>query len=260
MRLPRILNDCYPLPGFVYQQASFSEDEKGGKSILVTVRPRKGTRAICSGCQQPAPAGYDQSAKPRRFEFIGFWGYLVFLVYCMRRVDCKRCGAVLVEEVPWGVGKHASTKVHMQFLGHWARKLSWKETAEEFRSSWDKVRDAVAWLVDWGLEHRDLGAIRAIGVDEIHHSKGSKFLTLVYQVDAGCTRLLWIGKDRTVKTFEEFFTLIGLELANRIEFVCSDMWKPYLRVIRERCPQALNILDKFHIAAKLNKALDENRK
>jgi hypothetical protein len=84
----------------------------------------------------------------------------------MRRVKCKQCG-VVVEEVPWGAGKHSSTKVYMHFLGHWARKLSWKETAEEFRSSWDKVHDAVAYLVDWGLRHRVLGPIRAIGVDEI---------------------------------------------------------------------------------------------
>jgi hypothetical protein len=58
-------------------------------------------------------------------------------------------------------------------VGHWARKLSWKETAEEFRTSWDKVHDAVAYLVVWGLEHRVLGPIRAIGVDETlvrHHS------------------------------------------------------------------------------------------
>ena len=55
----------------------------------------------------------------------------------------------------------------MHFLGHWARKLSWKETAEESHTSWDKVHDAVAYLVTWGLEHRVLGAIRAIGVDEI---------------------------------------------------------------------------------------------
>src|SRR6516162_8651929 len=74
-------------------------------------------------------------------EFIRFWGYLVFLVYCMRRVNCKQCG-VVVEEVPWAVGKPSSTKVYMHFLGHWARKLSWKETAEEFRTSWDKVHDA----------------------------------------------------------------------------------------------------------------------
>jgi hypothetical protein len=58
----------------------------------------------------------------------------------------------------------------MHFLGHWARKLSWKETAEEFRS-WDKVHHAVAYLVTWGLEHRVLGAIRAVGVDEIQRGK-----------------------------------------------------------------------------------------
>jgi hypothetical protein len=68
---------------------------------------------------------------------------------------------VLVDEVPWGMGKHTATKVHMQFLEHGARKLSWKETAEEFRTSWDKVHDAVAYLAAGGLEHRVLGAIRA---------------------------------------------------------------------------------------------------
>ncbi len=157
------------------------------------------------------------------------------------------------------MGKHNSTKVHMHFLGHWARKLSWKETAEEFRTSWDKVHDAVEYLVNWGLEHRVLGAIRAIGVDEIQRGKGHKYLTLVYQIDLGATRLLWIGKERTVKTFKEFFALIGPEVSAKIEFVCSDMWKPYLGVIREKCSQALNILDRFHIVAKVNKALDDIR-
>ena len=47
--------------------------------------------------------------------------------------------------------------------------------------------------------------------------------------------------------------------AAKIEFVCSDMWKPYLGVIREKCSQALNILDRFHIVAKVNKALDDIR-
>ena len=27
-------------------------------------------------------------------------------------------------------------------------------------------------------------------------------------------------------TFEQFFTMIGKALAEKIEFVCSDMWKP----------------------------------
>ncbi len=213
MRLPRILNQWHPIPGFIHERASFADD---GQTVLIPVRPRKRSAAICSGCHQPAP-GYDQSRTPRRFEFIGFRGYLVFLVYCMRRVECKQCG-VVVEEVAWGVGKHSSTKVYMHFLGHWARKLSWKETAEEFRTSWDKVHDAVAYLVAWGdWSIQSWGRFAPIGVDEIQYSKGHKYLTLVYPIDLGSTRLLWIGKERTVKTFKEFFAIIGPELSAKVE-------------------------------------------
>jgi transposase len=176
----------------------------------------------------------------------------------MRRVHCPTCG-VVVEEVPWGDGKHQLTKAYMLFLGRWARKLSWKETAESFHTSWDKVRDAVEYMVNRGLEHRTLAPIRAIGVDEIQYAKGHKYLTLVYQIDQEFIRLLWVGRERTIESFRGFFTLIGPELAAGIEFVCSDMWEPYLKVIREKCSQALNILDRFHIVAKMNKALDEVR-
>ena len=105
----------------------------------------------------------------------------------MRRVDCRRCGVVAVEEVPWGDGKRTTTKAYMLFLARWARRLSWKETADAFRTSWDKVFDAVEHVVTWGLEHRTFGQIDAIGVDEIQYSKGHKYLTLVYQIDLGVT-------------------------------------------------------------------------
>ena len=74
----------------------------------MAVRPRKGSVAICSRRHLPAP-GYDQLGE-RRFEFIPLWGFLVFLLYTMRRVDCRRCGVVTVEEVPWGDGKRTLTK------------------------------------------------------------------------------------------------------------------------------------------------------
>ena len=252
MELTTILNQCHRFPGFVYQWAKFSADKN---SIEVRVRPRSSSPAICSGCHQPRP-GYDH-LEERRFEFIPLWGFLVFFLYRMRRAHCPLCG-VLVEEVPWASGKHQLTRVYMQFLAHWARKLSWKEVAESFQTSWEKVCDAVEYVVQWGLQHRTLGPIRAIGVDEIQYASGHKYLTLVYQID-DLTRLLWVGQERTVETFEGFFTIMGQELAAQIQFVCSDMWKPYLRVIREKCSQALHILDRFHIVAKMNEALDEVR-
>jgi len=80
--------------------------------------------------------------------------------------------------------------------------LSWKETAEAFRTSW-KVFDAVEHVVTFGLEHRVLGQIDAIGVDEIQYAKGHKYLTLVYQIDLDVTRLLWVGRERTIESFRD---------------------------------------------------------
>ena len=147
----------------------------------------------------------------------------------------------------------------MLFLADWARKLSWKQTAESFHTTWEKVYDAVEYVVQWGLQHRSIDAVRAIGVDEIQYGRGHQYLTLVYQIDAGCQRLLWIGKERTTESFRQFFTLIGTELSQKIEFVCSDMWKPYLELIKQHCTNALNILDRFHVVAKMNLALDDVR-
>jgi transposase len=253
MQIITLLNQCYRFPGFVYLPARLSPDRK---RLEIRVRPRVGSKAICSGCHRPA-AGYDHLAE-RSFEFIPVWGFLVFLLYRMRRVHCTTCG-VLVEEVPWADGKHSLTKAYMIFLARWARKLSWKETAESFRTSWDQVCHAVQFVVDWGLAHRTLGPISAIGVDEIQYAKGHKYLTLVYQIDSGFTRLLWVGQERTVETFQAFFAMLGTELSSKIQFVCSDMWKPYLQVVREKCSQALHILDRFHIVAKMNAALDDVR-
>ena len=69
-------------------------------------------------------------------------------------------------------------------------------------------------------------------MDEIQWKKGHKYLTLVYQINQGCVRLLWIGLERTEVSFNEFFNSLA-ERSKEIKFVCSDMWKPYLKVIKE---------------------------
>lgn len=191
MQLITLLNHCQRFPGFVYAQARLNAPSQ---TIEIDVRPRRNSKPICSGCQQRGST-YDH-LRERRFEFVPFWGFLVVLLYRMRRVDCPSCG-IKVEQVPWGCGKHQLTTAYMVFLAHWARKLSWKETAQLFHTSWDKVCLAVEYVVQWGLSQRTLGPISAIGVDEIQYARGHKYLTLVYQIDAGATRLLWIGKERT---------------------------------------------------------------
>ena len=254
MQLKTILNRVHRQRGFVYGKSHFV-NEGGEHFLAVEVRPHGRSLARCSKCQKKRP-GYDTLA-PRRFSFVPMWGMAVFLVYAMRRVDCLKCG-VVVEAVPWADGKTRITHAYAWFLAEWAKRLSWKEVASSFNTSWDTVFRSVAMAVTWGLAHRDLGNVSAIGVDEVLWLRG-KFLTVVYQIDNGARRLLWIGKDRKEKTLLRFFRMMGKIRTSRLQFVCSDMWKPYLNVIKLKAPQAVHVLDRFHIAMNMNKAIDKVR-
>ena len=255
MQLKTILNRVEKHKSFVYGEVKLLE-QGDELSLEVQIEARANGRPLCSGCEQAAP-GYDRLPE-RRFAFVPFWGIAVYFVYGLRRVACPRCG-VKVERVPWSTGKSQLTTTYQWFLARWAKRLSWSEVAESFHSTWDQVAQSVAMAVAWGLAHRDLSGIKAIGVDEIQWRRGHKYLTVVYQIDEGTKRLLWVGKERTIETLREFFDSFGAERAAQLQFVCSDMWRPYLKVIAERASQAVHILDRFHIMAKLNKAIDEVR-
>ncbi len=152
MQLKTILNRVQKHPSFVYADARFIEGDP--VELEIDIRPRVGSRATCSGCGRRGPTHDTLSA--RRFQFVPLWGILVFFVYAMRRVDCRRCG-VKVEQVPWAAGKSPITTSYAWFLAGWAKRMSWKEVAEAFRTSWDSVYRAVEIAVAWGLAHRDLG-------------------------------------------------------------------------------------------------------
>ena len=230
------------------------------KCVVVTIEPHKYKDALCSRCLKPAP-GYD-TLPQRAWNHVPLWGLKTVFLYPPRRVECPVDG-VVVEHLPWSDGKRPITKPMMIFLARWARRLSWKETAEVFKTSWEAVYRSVQWYVEEGLARRVLEGVKAIGIDEIHWGKGLKsanFLTVIYQIDQGCRRLLWVGPKRTQQTLRAGLDALGTEVVAGLQFVCSDMWQPFLSVIKERISHALNVLDRFHIVSHLNKAVDQVRR
>jgi len=269
MRLITVLNQCTQFKRFVFEESRLDEHGR----IMVSLRSRKNSKGECSGCGQWSPT-YDTATDARRFEFIPLWGFPVFLVYRMRRVECKACRRVVVEKVPWSTGKHPLTDIYRCFLAQWAKKRSWTEVARSFRTRWDQVYHSVKYVVEYGIAHRRLDQVTALGVDEVQYRKGHHFLTLVYPIDTHCRRRLWMGEKRTKKTLDDGFTereqehqrkqqAAGVEQPTRfldpITVICSDIWKAYLTVIGQRLPAAVHILDRFHLMQHFCKALDKVR-
>jgi len=264
MLLHTVLNFVTDYKSFVFSNVYFDPHDGDSKCLVVEIVPRKNSQGICPECKRRCPT-YDTAATPRLFEFVPLWNIAFYFSYHMRRVSCPEHG-VITEEVPWCDGKHTQTVEYRQFLANWARRLSWSETAECFGTTIGKVFRSVKWIVDWGLKHRDLSGVTEIGVDEIQRSNGHNYMTLLYQLNDDNKRLLEVEPKREEQSLERYLTVLdeGTEGdAKRtldIKFVCSDMWKPYLNVIERRCPNALNILDRFHVKGHLTKAVDETRK
>lgn len=256
MLIKTLLNKVERFKSFIYGESRLGT-VSGVDALIIDIKPRRNSRPICPECGKRGRTHDKQRA--RLFEYVPIWAFKVFLRYAPRRVVCPTHG-IRVEAMPWGYGKEQMTISYQVYLARWARRLSWKETADIFKTSWDSIFRAVQYVVDYGLTNRSLDGVTEIGVDEISVFKGHKYLTMVYQINAGARRLIWCGTERRVKTLLRFFREFGKERSAKLRYVCSDMWAPYLKVIAKKAPNALNILDRFHIMRKFNEAIDKVRR
>jgi transposase len=256
MLIKTVLNKVEHFKSFVFGKTTLTT-VNGFEALVIEIKPRKNAKPECSECGRRCKV--HDLLPERLFEYVPFLAFKFFFLYVPRRVKCPECG-IKVEAMPWAYGKERTTISYQVYLARWARRLSWKETAEIFKTSWDTVYRAVRFVVHYGLANRSLDNVTEIGVDEIAVFYGQKYLTMVYQINAGARRLLWCGPKRRVKTLLRFFREFGKDRSAKLKFVCSDMWAPYLKVITKKAPNALNILDRFHIMRKFNEAIDEIRR
>ena len=259
LEVKTLLNRIQHFVGFVYSDIRL-RSPRGKLCLEVTVESHQGRKGKCSECWRLAP-GYDHLPE-RWWLFVPVWGIVTWFRYAPRRVECAEHG-VVVEHIPWSQGKRPVTTAMMGFLALWGQRLSWRETARVFQTSWEAVYRSVEWFVGWGLDHRKLQGVQSLGVDEIHWGQGKKadqFLTVIYQIDSHCRRLLWVGRRRTQATLRQGLEALGPTVVGGLKFVCSDMWQPYLNVLAAKVGQALHVLDRFHITLHLNQAVDQVRR
>jgi len=257
MRLITILNRVVNYKRFVVKTVKVIETGVGEPEIEFGISARKNSKPVCSGCGSDGTT-YDHQAE-RRFQFVPLWGMAVHFTYAMRRVNCGGCG-VKVERVPWADGKSPVCYSFKLYLAGWAKTLSWQEVAYRFGVNWYQVFEAVKFVVTWGLAHRDMSGVEAIGIDEIHQGKGQKYLTVVYQLCGPVRRLLFVGRGRKSEVLEGFFEQMGSDWCGSLKHICTDMWKAYLKAIKKYAPEAVHILDRFHVMKLLGDAVDKIRR
>ena len=229
----------------------------GEGEVVVCARPGWRERDRCGICRRRSP-GFDLGDGRRRWRALDLGTTLAFVEADAPRVSCRRHG-VVVCAVPWARHRSRFTRTFEDQAAWLAVNTSKSAVAELMRIAWRSVGQICERVADEAAREVDLLAgLRRIGIDEISHRKGHRYLTVVVCHDTG--RLVWAAAGRDRQTVECFLDALGEERCKQIELVSADMAAWIAGPISERCPQAELCLDPFHVVALATDALDEIRR
>jgi transposase len=229
-----------------------SEDE-----IVVAVRPVWRERERCGVCRRRSP-GYDLGEGCRRWRALDLGTTLAFVEASAPRVRCRRHG-VVVCAVPWARHDSRFTRAFEDQTAWLAVNTSKSAVAELMRIAWRTVGSICERVAAEAQRQTDLlDGLTRIGIDEISHRKGQRYLTVVVDHDTG--RLVWAAAGRDRKTVERFLDELGEERCKQIKLVSCDMASWIAGPVADRLPDAARCVDPFHVIALATDALDEVRR
>ena len=231
-------------------------DKKGG-TITIRVELKPGATLPCPACAKKGCSIKDR--RERTWRHLDTCQFKTLINAPLARTDCPECG-VKTTAPPWSEKHSRFTLLFERFTIDALLEMSAKGACRLLRLTWDEAAGIMERAVARGLKRRDLAGLRRIGIDEKAVRKGHHYITIVYNLDT--SKVIWMGEDRREETLDRFFAALPKAALKRIECITMDMWKPYRASCRTWIPNAdeKTVLDRFHIEAHLNKALDKVRR
>jgi transposase len=225
--------------------------------VIVSARPSWRERDRCGLCRRRSP-GYDLGEGRRRWRALDLGTTFTYVEADAPRVSCRRHG-VVVCAVPWARHDSRFTRAFEDQVCWLACNCSKTAVAALMRVAWRSVGSILERVADEARRQVDLlDGLKRIGIDEISHRKGQRYLTVV--VDHHTGRLVWAASGRDRKTVLAFFDALGEERCKQVELVSCDMASWIAGPVAERCPGAVRCVDPFHVVQLATDALDEVRR
>jgi transposase len=225
--------------------------------VVVVARPRARERDRCGVCRRRCP-GFDLGEGPRRWRALDLGCTLAYVEAWAPRVSCPEHG-VVVCAVPWARHQARFTRVFEDQVAWLAVHCSKSATAELMRVAWRTVGRIIERVVaDTGRQVDLLEGLQRIGIDEISHRRGQRYITVVIDHDTG--RLVWAAPGRDRKTVLSFLEELGEERCERMRLVSADMAAWIAGPVAECCPNAVLCIDAFHVIQGATEALDQVRR
>jgi transposase len=251
VRVTTAFNRMLALPGAWVRDVAF-----GAEGVVVTVALRA-ERPVCSGCGARGLGIKEYREKSWRHLDLGACRCHVECV--LRRLYCPGCGEVY-EAVPWARAGSPYRRDFEDIVAFLAQQMAKTPITRLMRIGWRSVGKILARVVADKLDRGRLDGLVMIGVDEVSHGAGHKFLTCVADHQSG--GVVWAAPGRNAQTLQGFFAELSDGQKASITAVSIDMSAGYEKAIRspEGLPNAQVCFDPFHVCQLGGKAADQVRR
>ena len=236
-------------------RAEFSQQDK---AVHIYVRARETARYACPICGEMSER-YDNEDKERTWRH----GDVVFYpcyVHCRRpRVNCKEHG-VHVVTAPWARPGSRFTLLMESYAMLLMEEMPIAKVAQVMRSSHSALTRILHYWVGDAVKRTDLSGVRKLCIDETSHKRGQNYVTLV--IDAEQKRVIDVEKGRDASTIEAFASKLEAKggACEAIEMVASDMSGTYMKAKEDWFPQAISVVDRFHVKKLMLDAMEVVRR
>jgi len=237
------------------EKAEFDEKER---AVHIYVTAEKNAKYECPKCGL-VHARYDNEE-----ERVWQHGDVVFFpcyVHCRRpRVRCADDGKLHVVTAPWARERSRYTLLFEAYSMLLAEKLPLEQARKFLRISHTSLTNIVAYWVKKRVSEDDLSGVTALCIDETSFKKGQSYVTVV--VDAAAHRVIDVEEGRSSEQVWEFSLKLEEKGGDclKIKQAASDMSAAYLKGIEDCFPNAIRVIDKFHVKKLLLDAMQEVRR
>jgi transposase len=250
VRVSTAFNRMLNLPGASVASVTFTPE-----GVVVGLR-RRFRRLTCE-CGWSTAASYDRST--RRWRHLDLGACRLWLETEVRRLDCRSCGRVRTEVVPWARPAARHSRDFEDVIAWLAQRVDKTTVATLLRVSWEAVRNIIGRVVVEHIGDARLDNLYRIGVDEVSYRKGHRYLTVVADHDHD-GRVVWAAAGHNAQTLKTFYDELGEERTAQLEAISLDMGHAYKKATDERAPHVRQCVDPFHVIKLANDAIDKARR
>ncbi len=225
------------------------------EGIVVGLRRRR-AKHRCP-CGWKTWSSYDHSV--RRWRHLDLGATKCFFEAEIVRIDCRPCGRVRTEEVPWARPGARHSRDLQDVVAWLAQRMDKTSVARLLRVSWEAVARIVIMVVADHIDGSRLEDLYRIGVDEVSYRKRHRYLTVVADHDRDGA-VIWAGEGKGASTLEAFYDELGPERCAQLVAVSMDLGAQYRFATAKKAPQAAQPADPFHVVQLANRALDSVRR